>query len=373
MRKRRRLTAVDGDVMLPCCGLSAKVLDGIAQSTSTIIHAASTLSLVAPLKVIAGQVIDPSIMMSQLALSSFPKLEQFVFVSTAFATLWMQRDSRGALLGPVDSVKEDICGLRADVFATLDCELSDIKNHGTTPEYEFGDCVTSYTYAKNLTERYLYRQFRESGMLGKLLIFRPSLFSPAEQFPTPMFQKMDSCPSNLWYAFLIGSPPTKIEFVNYLANSDSASIDEIPIDIAVNRLLAHLASGTCGVVHATAGQQYQSSVNYLWRYVTGWRRGWLGRPSISWRKGSWNAPDLTGMSRVFNATGTSIQFENTKTECLWEQMTKGERLAWPLWITETINTPEKLELRRIDLIKAVQARLREKSRLKYYASKLWIK
>ncbi|KAI9041305.1 uncharacterized protein KD926_006881 [Aspergillus affinis] len=80
---------LDGDLTKEFMGLRDEELNNICQETQIIIHCASSIDLTSPLTRMANEIIGPSLSQAEFE-TSCPKLDKFVYVSSAFANahLW---------------------------------------------------------------------------------------------------------------------------------------------------------------------------------------------------------------------------------------------------------------------------------------------
>lgn len=160
-------------------------------------------------------------------------------------------------------------------------ELSDLEAYGSTPEYEFSRHPFPYSYAKHLTERLLLEFFNEAQLGRVLLIFRPSCIGPAESKPYLFYEILPgSSPTTAGLAAIIAYPPIRMKFSSHLLDPSTATIDEVPVDMVVNRLIAHAAFESRGCVHAVGGSRGRRYTEDLFSAGVKLGRFWWARPKL---------------------------------------------------------------------------------------------
>lgn len=282
--------------------------------------------------------------MANFALSC-PKLVRFVYVSTAYASAFLRQASDGSLVGADAVIYEEIHPIHADE-GTLDKELADLEVSGSTMEFGLVRHLSANTYAKHLTERLLLRSFAQSGVPNKLLIFRPSVIGPAEEFPSPFFEIPGSCPVTTFLALALALPPQKTRCSSHLSDPTKSSYDEIPVDIAVNRLIVHTAHETSGCVHAVSGDDGRQVSQVRWDEVTRLRPFWWGRPKLVWCKKSRRSDKVLELANLYTTHGTSFCFDDTKADQAWKDMSDSEQADWPLWADSDLSDLKYIHGRR---------------------------
>lgn len=227
-------------------------------------------------------------------------------------------------------------------------EYSALSETGSTPIYLSGKHLTSYTYAKHLTERLLLSRYKPK--LPNLMIFRPSAIGPALQEPFPRYERLGSTPVTTILSFTISAPNQTIEFPS--RGGFSGLVDEIPVDICMNQLLAHVSSGTTGIVHAVAGAENCLTLGDYWReYLCS--VPFSERPSIKWVDDTiLRTPEsqsqllLNPVLRLFCYLGASFDFAKGKTEKVWGKMGEKEREILPLKVAGREELEWALKLRK---------------------------
>ena len=345
-----RIEVFDGDIEKSNLGLSEAALAEIKASATIFIHAASSINLQRSLSLISKSVIQPSLQMADLALVT-PTFRQFVYVSTAYANAHLHTVHNG-----IDThITEEVHPLRPSLGDTTDFEYSDLLSSCSTPEFSFHDFPFPYAYAKHLTERLLLSRLDES----KLLILRPSIIGPALAEPYPYYELPGSAPATSFLAAVIPSLSLSMGFASRFPDPyRQSNIDEMPVDLVVNRLLMHLAHRTTGIVHAAAGKAARRSFANLWEKAMSERRlPWS--PRLSWSDTDWRDKSLHPIARIFVVLGTSYVFDGTRTEELWERMSEEEKELFPCWL-QSLEQNGDMMMRR----KGVEAQV-----TKYFARK----
>lgn len=268
-----RITIVSGNLKAAGLGLSDTDWECLKESVNIVIHAASAISLGgAHLGNISQLVVPPTIFLADISLQ-MPHFENFVFVSTAYsnAHLWTLSEN--------DDVTIEECFYsfdtdrlvpepRSDTWEHITQgatgEWADIQNRGTSKVWEAYDFPWSYAYAKNLTERLLVQKFGENGALQKLLIIKPSIISPAKSYPYRGYARASSTPAAGFQAAVNMTLGRHFRFSSKASSPYESTLDQVPVDVVVDRLLVHLAYGTGGIVHAVSGKKDRRSVfNYV--------------------------------------------------------------------------------------------------------------
>lgn len=344
-----KLTIWEGDVTLPNCGLTKDQLDVIHHNVSIFVHSASSINLQLSLANISRQIVYPSLAIARIALGC-SKLEKFVYVSTAYASAFFRGTDTTETEGPEAVLKEDVRTIRS-VHTPASTELSDLETYGTTPEFTFVQHPFSYSYAKHLTERLLLEMFDEAQLGHRLLVFRPSCIGPAESKPYPFYELPGSSPVTTIIAMVAASPPVRMKMSSYLSNPSEAVVDEIPVDMVVNRLIAHVAFGSSGCVHAVSSTKRRRRTEEWWTDAMPIRRFWWGRPRIVWTKENWKSDNLCKVAKLFVLLGCSFTFEDLKTEAIWDKMNQGDREKWPLWQCQNLSALQSAIGRRDTVVK----------------------
>ena len=323
-----RIEVFDGDIEKPGLGLAEDVLSKIKSFVTIYIHAASTISLQRSLASISTSIVEPSLLMADIALCS-PRMERFVYISTAYANAHLHNLHNG-----IDTfVSEQIYSLRPGSGDSTQLEHEDLHASSNTPEYQAHNFPFPYAYAKHLTERLLLRRFTSQNQASSLLILRPSIIGPALHEPYPYYENPGSAPATSFLAAVITTLSVRMAFASRFPDPyHESNIDEIPVDVVANRLLMHVSRRTAGIVHAVAGKGARRSFANLWTKAMSERRlPWC--PRLVWHADvDWRDSSLHAVARIFVVLGTSFVFEGESTERLWERMTEAEKLVFPLWL-----------------------------------------
>jgi fatty acyl-CoA reductase len=329
LRNSGKIVVFDGDITVPNCGLKSEDLSTVRDKATIFVHAASTINLTWSLSKVAPSIVHGSLIVANLALTC-PKLVKFVYISTFYSSTFLQKDANGSLVGADAVVSEDIHQI-PNTSCSLDELLGELETSGTTTECKKVQFYNSYSYAKNLTERLLLRKFEQNSTTNKLLIFRPCSIGPAQEYPFPFFELPGSCPITTFYAMALTMPPVKLGFSSFLKDPTKSTYLEVPIDIAVNRLVAHTAYGTQGCVYAVPKGGQGQSVMKTWDWVSELRPSWLSRPEMVWYAEDWRSDRICPLGRVYGLCGTAFKFEDTKSTQVWEAMSHHEQIAWLFW------------------------------------------
>lgn len=333
------MTVVDGDMTDDEMELSEKDLLLLCNSVNIVIHAASRYNLRNSLWELSYPMIAPSLSLLQMALQ-FPHLQRFVFISSAYANahLWMASESSDV------PVEERIYPLNPE-GEDLRQTWRDVQKTGTSREYESHDFPWPYAYAKHLAERLIMHKASEYNASEKMLILRPSVIGPADELPYPGFCTALSAPSSTAIAAsYILHPGRRIVLSSRCQNpNQEATVDEVPVDVVVDRLLVHVALGTVGCVHAVCGEDRRLALQDWWHaYKKERLLPWNAKPV--WTSQSWHSSDLHHMARIFKIIGTSFAFKEDKTVKILEKLDEDEKGSLKLFADRS--TPYSLVSRR---------------------------
>ncbi|KAL3254519.1 hypothetical protein ABHI18_008899 [Aspergillus niger] len=334
-----QITILDGDMMKPSLGLDNDQTEMLKQNVHIIIHAASSINLAQRLQKLWPSVIRATEYAVELGLQC-DKLERFVYVSTAYSnthlcSLFPNRDVE---------VEERIIPLEQmppnNGNSTVAEEYSELQSRGSTKEYESNDFPWGYGYAKHLSERLVTDKFTRHGKYDRLLIVRPSVIGPAESMPFPGYAVPTSVPMTMVAAVFVNHPAFSLELSSRLDDPESDSnLDEVPVDVVVDRLLGHLAYQTQGCVHAVSGRKARLSFKELEAAV--YQVRWLPwRFRLKWVKNDgWNSKS-DAISRLYKIFGTSFDFHEEKTEQLVSKLSGEERRTLRLFNTRKVGAWE---------------------------------
>lgn len=300
------------------------VFDALKPELNIIIHVASTINLARPLRQIKKMIVHASMNLAELA-TKCESLERFVYVSTAYANANLYQ-TRGT---PHVRIEEEIYPFAGDT--TLD-EWEEILNYDDPVRFhEFVEQFPyAYTYAKHLTERLMQKKLGD-----QLLIVRPSIIGPAQSYPFEGYSMPLSTPSTLFSAAVMLTPSRSMVLATRASNPMlEATSDEVPVDVVADRLLAHLAHGTTGPIHAVSGRDFLSIFQDWWKECMKERRlPWKVKPV--WKSIDWRSPDLHPISRTTVLFGTSFEFSEEKTADLLVTMEDEEQAEWELYTRKT--------------------------------------
>ena len=340
---------IAGDLKQARLALSDDVITELQSSTQIIVHSASSINLQRPLADVATSIVEPSLTLADIALQC-PRLERFVYISTAYANSHLH-----ALHSSDDTlVSERIYPLRSGGGDSTALELEDLRAAGTTPEYKSHNFPFPYAYAKHLTERTLLSRFAKHGKDDQLLVVRPSIIGPALRDPYPYYEIRGSAPGTTFLAAAVVSPSFRISFCSRFQDpTRQSNIDEIPVDIAVNRILMHISHRSSGFVHAVAGQRGRRSFENLWAKAMSERRlPWW--PSVRWRDVDWHADEgLHPIAKAFKIFGTSFLFEDAKVQDVWSEMSDADKATFPLFL-ESPKQSGDMTMRRYEVRRHIE-------------------
>jgi hypothetical protein len=322
------ISVLDGDITKPSMGLDGETLQRLQQELTVIIHAASSINLVQPLTKLSDATIRASEGMAYLGLAC-NKLKRFVFVSTAYSNAFLHQETTDTDVYVDETIHPLGHGWVTDV---LD-EWTQVQDHGYSLEYLSHDFPWAYSYTKHLTERLLMRMFADASRDDQLLIIRPSIVAPAQNFPYPRYSMPKSTPSTLLSATLLLTPSWHFRMASRLPHPDTqATVDEVPVDVVVDRLLAHLARGSTGPVHAVSGAAKRYCFRTYWEEAMKLRCvPWTLQPM--WMPVNWHSDTLHDSARMFVIGGTSYNFCERKTDVLYRELGEKDRLGLQLYTT----------------------------------------
>ncbi|KAJ5502996.1 hypothetical protein N7463_005870 [Penicillium fimorum] len=303
-----RIIAMTGDILLPNLGLSQDELSTLQQEVNVIIHSASSINLGKPLGELSDVITRASESMANIALTC-PSLDRFVYVSTAYSNGYLNPTGEGIEV----EIKEEIYD--PNYHLNVLEEWAQVQESGSSDAYEAHDFPWPYAYVKNLTERLLLHKFTQSGVKDKLLILRPSVIGPAQNFPVPGYNVPLSSPSTVVTAMAALSPAGLATVGTKVGHSSQVSFDEVPVDVVVDRLLAHLAVGTKGCVHAVSGKRARHRMTKWWESAMSLRR-LPGSFDLHWKELGWKSNEQHPIPRLYVILGSSFEFYEDNTVAL---------------------------------------------------------
>ncbi|PYH48574.1 male sterility domain-containing protein [Aspergillus saccharolyticus JOP 1030-1] len=307
-----KITIIQGNTQLPNMGMAEEDVIHLQRTANFIIHAASSINLKKPLPALTDPVIRASLHVADFALGC-ANLIQLAFVSTAYVNAFLYWTP--AAHKEPSSIEERIYPLsEGDPARPAITEWHEVEQHGSSWEYKAHAFPAAYTYAKHLTERLLLERFRLADVAHKLLIMRPSSIGPAQGYPCPGFSFAESAPVVAAAAALLLAPFQTVTIPSSLDHPDEESLcDEVPVDVVAERILAHLACGTAGIVHAVAGEAGQMCLGRFWAEVHACDR-------MPWQKRVRYVPEgtpedaLHPIARVYNGLGMArLAFADERT------------------------------------------------------------
>lgn len=337
------MTILDGELGdTATMNLSEETLQMLKQTVHIVFHAASSIQLNNSLRELAYSIMAPSLCLTRYALK-FPNLERFVFFSTAYANAHLWKDHQSTDV-PVDERVYPLGSQDEDVYQSALEAWSAVQKTGSSDEYDTNDFPWPYAYAKHLAERLVLQKASEREKLDKVLIIRPSVLGPADKYPYHGFATAYGAPSTACAAAYMLHPGRKIILSTRCQNPDQEStIDEVPVDVVVDRTLVHVALGTSGCVHAVSGEQGRLTTEEWWQAFKKERLlPWNAKPT--WTSDNWHSPNLHQMARKFKIIGTSFAFSEQKTVEAAELLGASEKESFHLFADRS--SPYSLRLRR---------------------------
>jgi fatty acyl-CoA reductase len=301
-----RVTILEGDITKPEFGLPVSSVNLLRDKVNIVVHCASSISLGHPLERLSQNIIGATEGLANFALQ-LRNLERFVYISTAYSNAHLfyatpERDVR---------VEEQIYQLSAT--SNVQLEWSEVQKKGTSIEYQSHNFPWAYAYAKQLTERLLCDIFSSTGNFDKLLILRPSIIAPAQRYPYSGFSFPLSTPMTIFTAATALWPSLWARIsTRYDRPETEATTDQVPVDVVVDRLLAHLAFGTTGPVHAVSGGRARRKAYDVWTEVCQFRR-WPWGPRAVWMADDWHSDKQHFVVRQYVIMGTSFLFSDDRT------------------------------------------------------------
>ncbi|KAJ5761303.1 male sterility domain containing protein [Penicillium odoratum] len=316
-----RLSVVDGDMLLLDMGISKTELEKLQLDVNAVVHTASSINLGRPLSGLQNSIIGASEMIARFSLTC-KELDRFVYVSSAYANAHLHAQPEH----PVSDVeiKEDFYDLKLQ-GDPMD-EWNQVQENGTSESFETENFPWAYAYAKHLTERLLLQLFSQHADKTKLLIIRPSVIGPAQAFPFPGYSIPISTPSTMLAAGIALTLSPRVKIATRVVSPETQThIDEVPVDVVVDRLLSHLAVGTYGCVHAVSGKKARMVFQEWWQGALMNRRiPW--NSSISWVSADWKSQEQHHFNRLYVILGASFEFSEERTVSLSTKLT-GEDLS----------------------------------------------
>ncbi|KAK4635467.1 Putative fatty acyl-CoA reductase [Fulvia fulva] len=236
-----------GDLRLPGLGVDRTARQVLEDEVNIIIHTAANLSLLDPVADCMKNHCDPTLELARMA-TRFKKLQRFVYVSSAYANSFL----------PDGLVEEKVYPLLDSSGEDIDPEFEREEIDQTDSSSFTKPFAWPYALSKYLAERISLTRYSSL----PLLIVRPSTIGPALQTPFPLFGTVESCPMQYAAKIYLRDPQaSRVWHAPAGASSGTNVLDEIPVDYVSNALLLHVAAESYGIVHATARNYAQLTVN----------------------------------------------------------------------------------------------------------------
>ncbi|KAI5779958.1 male sterility protein-domain-containing protein [Peziza echinospora] len=344
LRASACIVPISGDAAVPnTLGLSDNDLSALRENVTVIINLASNTRLTDTLASVKGTVIEPALCVAEVA-TTFSRLERFVWISSAYANAHLHwRDPQASLTAVVERMYPLSMGDSADA------ELAELDASGDSEAYRQNLFSSEFYYAKHLTERLLWARYRER--LPHLLIVRPSCIGPALREPTPGFETLGTTPITTLMSFIVYGSANGTG-AHHMPHRNGAKfqtlVNECPVDIVANRILAHAAHGTQGVTHAvvpgcsqlTLGDyhdEYLSTVPYRLRPKIDWIDDTALLAQMQARASQSGNDEILesefgAVGNAFSFVGASYMFGDRKTTQLWQEMGEADRESLPLMV-----------------------------------------
>lgn len=236
------VSVLDGDLSSPNLGLEAGPL-ALLEGVTHVIHSAASVNFSLPVKQAARANITASLNLMELVRKS-PRLERFVYVSTAYVTPHRADDE------PIEERLVPLVGDATEMLAEIEAEGTSDAEWLARTGYP-----NTYTLTKAIAERLL---FERRGAIP-LSIVRPSVITASRLTPFPGW--IDSTSGFGAFATLIG-----LGHLRVVVGRPDARLDLIPVDDVSDRVIAE-ASGAkeeMSIRHATAGRALSPTVNECW-------------------------------------------------------------------------------------------------------------
>lgn len=211
----RKMVVVAGDVTLPGLGIEPRDLAALHQ-VSVVFHSAATLKFNEPLRQAVNQNIRSVIRLMDIC-DQLPNMQAFVHVSTAYSNAERRLVEERVYEAPVP--------LR-HLLALTDA-LTDDALARLTPDYIWPKPNT-YTFTKAMAEVAVSERVNRKYSAA---IFRPSIVVSAVRHPRPGWVESLNGPG----AFVVA---TGKGLLRALRCSPSAAADLVPVDIAIDTLIA---------------------------------------------------------------------------------------------------------------------------------------
>jgi len=340
LRNSGLIVPIVGDAATPgTLGLDSATITSVREEVSVCFNLASKTRIVASLATIKQTDIDPAVCVAEFA-TTCKGLDRFVWTSSAYSNAQLHWQDPNATLTTVGEQIYDA--------GNPEEELSQIVASGTSDVYRRTFFSSQYGYCKNLTERLIISRYQDK--LPHLLIIRPSCIGPALREPAPGYEIMGSSPITTLMSYTIHRSTNSLTGAYHLPTRKglgfSTFINECPVDIVVNRILAHTSVRTTGITHAVVGRgvaDQQLTLGDYWTEFT----STIPRPlcpTVEWvddatllqlfKEGSQSFVDAQfgAVPRGFAFCGAAFNFEDGKTVTLETQLSAVETQELPLFV-----------------------------------------
>ncbi|CAL7948517.1 unnamed protein product [Xylocopa violacea] len=215
-----KVVPVHGDLIKIDLGLSPEDRKSIIENVNIIIHNASLVYFEAKVSRLLRINVIGTQKMLELGLEC-PHLEVFMYVSTAYS----HHDNK--------RIEEKFYPPPVDLKVIQDMILADEENEAGLSKQVVNEIVGKWTnlyvFSKAIAEGVVQRFSRRTSL--PCIVYRPSIIVSAYREPIPSWTGNEHGPIKLFIAAGLGMVHTTLI-------SENISLDTIPVDFAVNNLLA---------------------------------------------------------------------------------------------------------------------------------------
>ncbi|KAJ5379545.1 male sterility protein-domain-containing protein [Penicillium cosmopolitanum] len=230
-----KVQCLTGDITQPKLGLTSDELEILQKEVTVVMHSAAKLSFFQNLAESVRVNCVPVVELARL-LSSFNRIKAFLHISTVSTQSFLPG---GVVLENANKSSPD--------EEPAEKQLEDILSTGHSPHAE--NFLAPYSQSKYLAEQILLGM--ETTFKFPILIVRPTNIGPAIQHPYSCYGPEGAIPVHTFFQLLFeGGERRKLGDLDSLPQD--LIVDEIPVDIAANACLFHLAIGSTGIVQAGA-------------------------------------------------------------------------------------------------------------------------
>ncbi|KAB8226557.1 hypothetical protein BDV33DRAFT_186625 [Aspergillus novoparasiticus] len=237
------ITVINADIMKTDLSIDAEIVGSLS----------SSINILQSLPRISEVIVGATERVARMFLG-FDNLERFVYLSTAYANshIWQE-----------------------EIATTTRGEWAQVHSSGSSQEFQRHDFPWPYAYAKHLSERVMHCMFSDQGFNLPMSILCTA-FMATTALSTSVWARIATWSSN---------------------PENDTTIDEVPVDVVVDRLLLHTVKRTSGPVHAVSGELARSTVGEIWRNAMRFRRI-MWEPRLIWTNSDWHSPDLHLVARL---------------------------------------------------------------------------